>query len=54
MSINMPAWLRLGIKDFPKSESYYEMCLSLPMYPSLSDVDLQFVIDKVLEYVSKS
>lgn len=52
----MPSYKSLGYKigDFPKSESYYEKCLSLPMYPSLSDVDLQFVIDKVLEYVSKS
>lgn len=48
----MPYYQQFGWKlgDFPKAEDYYKKCLSLPMYPSLSDGDQQFVIDKVLEF----
>lgn len=38
--------------DFPKAENYYKKCLSLPMYPSLTDSEQSYVIDKVLEYIS--
>jgi len=31
--------------DFPTSESYYEECLSLPVYPLMSAEDVQYVID---------
>lgn len=37
--------------DFPLSEAYYERCLSLPMYPMLTDAEQDFVISKVLEAV---
>lgn len=37
--------------DFPKAEHYYEKCLSLPMYPTLSDEQQQFVINRVLDVV---
>jgi UDP-4-amino-4,6-dideoxy-N-acetyl-beta-L-altrosamine transaminase len=37
--------------DFPEAETYYERCLSLPMYPSLTDPEQRYVIDKVLEYI---
>lgn len=45
----MPAYRELGWKkgDFPLSESYYEKCLSLPMYPSLTDEEQEYVISKV-------
>jgi dTDP-4-amino-4,6-dideoxygalactose transaminase len=36
--------------DFPNSEDYYSRCLSLPMYPSLTDEQQQFVIDKILSF----
>ena len=36
--------------DFPVAESYYDKCLSLPMYPSLSKKEQNFVINKVLEF----
>ncbi len=36
--------------DFPISEKYYEQCLSLPMYPTLSIEEQNFVIEKVLEF----
>ncbi len=38
--------------DFPVAENYYEQCLSLPMYPTLTDEEQQYVIDKVLEFVN--
>lgn len=36
--------------DLTNSEKYYTNCISLPMYPSLTDDEQEFVIDKVLEY----
>jgi UDP-4-amino-4,6-dideoxy-N-acetyl-beta-L-altrosamine transaminase len=36
--------------DFPVSEGYYEKCLSLPMYPTLTVDEQNFVIDCVLKY----
>jgi len=48
----MPYYRRLGWKkgDFPDAEGYYERCLSLPMYPTLSDEEQEFVIKTVLEF----
>lgn len=48
-----PYYRSLGHKkgDFPLSEAYYEGCLSLPMYPMLTDAEQDFVISKVLEAV---
>ncbi|MDR8393498.1 UDP-4-amino-4,6-dideoxy-N-acetyl-beta-L-altrosamine transaminase [Aliifodinibius sp. S!AR15-10] len=37
--------------DFPKAEQYYERCISLPMYPTLTDEQQEFVIEKVLDVV---
>lgn len=49
----MPDYRNLGWKksDFPLAEKYYEQCLSLPMYPTLSEEEQAFVIEKVLEWV---
>jgi len=51
----MPYYAAKGHKkgDYPAAEAYYEQCLSLPMYPSLSDVDLEFVIATITEYIKK-
>jgi UDP-4-amino-4,6-dideoxy-N-acetyl-beta-L-altrosamine transaminase len=51
----MPYYKGLGWKegDMPKAESYYKNCLSLPMYPTLSKEDQQFVIDKIHEFFNK-
>ncbi len=51
----MPFYRNSGNKagDFPASEKYYSGCISLPMYPSLSDAEQEFVINKILEYVRK-
>lgn len=48
----MPYYSRFGFKkgDFPNAESYYEQCLSIPMYHSLSDEDQEYVIESVLNF----
>ncbi|WP_037300857.1 UDP-4-amino-4,6-dideoxy-N-acetyl-beta-L-altrosamine transaminase [Runella limosa] len=38
--------------DFPLAEQYYNDCLSLPMYPSLSDEKLNFVINTVINFLN--
>ncbi len=47
-----PYYQKLGWKkgDFPVVENYYEKCLSLPMYPSLTEAEQDFVIEKVLKF----
>ncbi len=47
-----PYYQKLGCKkgDFPIAEKYYDECLSLPVYPTLSKEDQQFVIEKVIEF----
>ena len=49
----MPYYKSLGNKkgDNPVAENYYEHCLSLPMYPTLSDEEQNFVIKKILNFV---
>lgn len=51
----MPYYQSLGWQkgDFPVAEDYYAHCLSLPMFPSLTDEEQQFVIQKVLEFVAR-
>lgn len=48
----MPYYQSLGYKkgDFPVAEAYYEKCLSLPMYPGLTDDEQDYVINCVLEF----
>ncbi|HYG15761.1 MAG TPA: UDP-4-amino-4,6-dideoxy-N-acetyl-beta-L-altrosamine transaminase [Bacteroidia bacterium] len=47
-----PYYRGLGWKkgDFPLSEEYYSKCLSLPMYPTLTNEQQDFVINCVKEY----
>ena len=48
----MPYYRNLGWKDGDRlhSEKYYKKCISLPMYPSLTDKEQKFVIYKILEF----
>lgn len=48
----MPYYKQFGWKvgDFCNAENYYKACISLPMYPTLTDEEQQYVITKVLEY----
>lgn len=53
----MPYYRQFGWKegDMPNAESYYKDCLSLPMYPTLTVEEQQYVLDLILSfYESKS
>ena len=39
-------------KDYPESSSFYNECLSIPLYPKMSDADIERVIKAVNEVVS--
>lgn len=51
----MPYYKSLGWKegDMPVAEDYYSKCLSLPMFPSLTDEEQDWVIEKVKEFICK-
>jgi UDP-4-amino-4,6-dideoxy-N-acetyl-beta-L-altrosamine transaminase len=40
-----------GGADLANSEGYYSKCISLPMYPTLTDEEQNFVIKKVLDFL---
>jgi UDP-4-amino-4,6-dideoxy-N-acetyl-beta-L-altrosamine transaminase len=50
----MPYYRQFGWKegDFPKAEKYYRLCISLPMYPTLTDEEQNFVIDSIDKFYS--
>ena len=52
----MPYYKQFGWKkgDFPHSEAYYENCLSLPMYPALTDQQQDFVINEIIRFLNDS
>lgn len=49
----LPYYQKLGNQkgDFPVAEAYYEGCISLPMYPTLTDEEVDFVIQKILSFI---
>jgi UDP-4-amino-4,6-dideoxy-N-acetyl-beta-L-altrosamine transaminase len=52
----MPYYRQFGWKEgaMPLAENYYKGCISLPMYPTLSDKDQDKVIKKIKEYFKNS
>lgn len=50
----MPYYRQLGWQpgDFPNAERYYARCLSLPMFPTLTDAEQDYVIASVTEFVT--
>jgi UDP-4-amino-4,6-dideoxy-N-acetyl-beta-L-altrosamine transaminase len=50
----MPYYQQFGWKegDFSNAEEYYSQCISLPMYPTLSHKDQNFVIEKVRDFLN--
>ncbi len=52
----MPYYRKLGFRKgmFPKAEAYYEQCLSLPMFPSLTEAEQGKVINEVLYCVNQT
>jgi UDP-4-amino-4,6-dideoxy-N-acetyl-beta-L-altrosamine transaminase len=49
----MPYYQQFGWKegDMPNSENYYKNCISLPMFPTLTEPEQNFVIEKVLSFL---
>ena len=49
----MPYYKGLGSKagDFPNAEVYYEHCLSIPIFPTLTAEEQEFVISEILSFV---
>ena len=47
-----PYYKSLGYEkgDFPIAENYYEECLSLPMYPTLTEEEQQYVIKSIEDF----
>ena len=50
----MPYYQQFGWKkgDFPVAEQYYTRCLSLPMYPTLTDAEQDYVIASIKEVLN--
>ena len=48
----MPYYQSNGYSEVscPNAEKYYEQCLSLPMYPSLTDSEQNFVIESIIKF----
>ncbi|MFA6260128.1 MAG: UDP-4-amino-4,6-dideoxy-N-acetyl-beta-L-altrosamine transaminase [Bacteroidia bacterium] len=48
----MPYYRQFGWKegDMPHAEGYYKVCLSLPMYPTLTSEEQAYVIDKIKSF----
>jgi UDP-4-amino-4,6-dideoxy-N-acetyl-beta-L-altrosamine transaminase len=52
----MPYYEKLGWQagDFPAAEAYYARCLSLPLYPTLTDEEQAYVVDCVREFLAQN
>jgi UDP-4-amino-4,6-dideoxy-N-acetyl-beta-L-altrosamine transaminase len=50
----MPYYREMGWKegDLSDAENYYKGCISLPMYPTMTDEEQKFVIEKILKFFS--
>ena len=48
----MPYYRGLGWKegDRPVSENYYKHCISLPMYPTITDEELAYVVESINQF----
>ena len=50
-----PYYQKLGFNegDFPLSEDYYNRCITLPIFPTLTDEEQDYVIKTLLDYKQK-
>lgn len=50
----MPYYRQFGWKkgDMPVAEDYYSKCLALPMFPTLTEEEQEWIIEKVKEYMA--
>lgn len=51
----MPYYKQFGWKegDMPHAENYYKHCISLPMYPTLTDSEQHYVIEKINSFYNE-
>ena len=51
----LPYYKKIGYEtaDLKNAENYYSKCISLPMYPSLTNEEQGFVIEKVLNFYNE-
>lgn len=50
----LPYYSKLyGSQSFPEAESYYQSCLSLPIFPSLTQDEQEYIIDKITSFYSQ-
>ena len=51
----MPYYKRLGYRegDFKIAEEYYSRCLTIPIYPSLSDEEQDYIIDIIKNFYNE-
>ncbi len=49
----LPYYKKIGYKgaELSNAEDYYKKCISLPMFPTISGVEQNYVITKVLEFI---
>ena len=47
---------RFGFKigDYPIAERFYEQAVSIPLYPSLTDSEVEKVVNDIKGYISSS
>lgn len=52
----MPYYEGLGWRagDFPVVEAYYERCLSIPLFPTLTDEEQDYVVACITEFVTRN
>lgn len=50
-----PYYQKMGFKkgDFPNAEAYYEICLSLPIFPSLTEEELKFTTSTIKAFFNE-
>ncbi len=50
-----PHYQKMGFEqgDFPQAEQYYREAISLPMHPTLTDTELEFVVSAIREAIGK-
>jgi len=48
----LPYYKRIGYKDanLINAENYYSKCISLPMFPSLTSTEQNFIIEKIIKF----
>lgn len=45
-----PSYVNLGFKGFPVTEKYAKEILSLPMFPELTDEEIKYIAEKIMEF----